>query len=292
MPANQPFTASSNLVGTQINPSESPQDAQYRTLQSNAANTVANAPDRNALAQQQFQTFTQATDPAYQAAIRDATKAAAANGGIGSGMLSNEYGTVAEQRARDLDVAKQGYMQNALDQSINDRYKSLDALSGTQAQQFNQDQTTQNALRGERNYQYGLSSDATNNAINASNNAYNQGVGLTSSGFGYDPSQTLLAGSSSAGNDASSSFNALGQIQSTQAQQAIMSQLYGPNGIYGRLLGGNGTQSPTTPTSTTSGSTGTGGYTPVPGTNTSGSSVFSPNSLNSYLSSVLAGGGY
>ena len=101
--------------------------------------------DRFALANQQFDTFANATSPQYQAALRDATRAAAGAGRLGSGMLRTSYGDLANQRNQQLDTQRENLFQNALLGSVNDAQtqfqdllQSQNQLSGMQNQAFNQ----------------------------------------------------------------------------------------------------------------------------------------------------------
>jgi hypothetical protein len=96
--------------------------------------------------------------------MRAATQMAAANGRLGSGMLSTTYGDLALNRTRDLQNAQNTYLTNALEGTINDRYRTNDALSGLENQQYGQGVQGRSEVRGERGYQYGLSQDAIGNA--------------------------------------------------------------------------------------------------------------------------------
>lgn len=112
-------------------------------------NTTITGPttDRLSLAQQDFNTYTQATDPAYQKAIRDATSAAASKGQLGSGQLRTSYGDLALARANDLDTQKQSFLTAAENGQIAD--EQANTAIQQQQQQFQATQAqnaTQNAL--------------------------------------------------------------------------------------------------------------------------------------------------
>src|SRR5215510_3274422 len=101
--------------------------------------------DRFKLAGEQFDTFANATSPQYQAALRDANRAAAATGRLGSGMLRTSYGDLANQRNLQLDTQRENLFQNALLGSVQDAQtqfedylRSQAQLSGMQNQAFNQ----------------------------------------------------------------------------------------------------------------------------------------------------------
>src|SRR5262245_23993950 len=101
--------------------------------------------DRFKLAGEQFDTFANATSPQYQAALRDANRAAAATGRLGSGMLRTSYGDLANQRNLQLDTQRENLFQNALLGSVQDAQtqfedylRSQAQLSGMQNQALNQ----------------------------------------------------------------------------------------------------------------------------------------------------------
>jgi hypothetical protein len=94
--------------------------------------------NRYKIAGDRFDQFAQASEPAYQQAIRKATAAAAANGRLGSGMLTNAYGDVASQRASAMDQARRGFLTDALEGSIQDDRYSRDELRGERGYQNDQ----------------------------------------------------------------------------------------------------------------------------------------------------------
>jgi hypothetical protein len=108
--------------------------ADLRTTQI-APNEQAN---RYKIAGERFDQFAQATEPEYMKAIRKATQAAAAHGRLGSGMLTTDYGNLADRRASEMDRTRRSFMTDALEGSIMDDYRS------------------RGELRGEREYQQGM----------------------------------------------------------------------------------------------------------------------------------------
>jgi len=76
--------------------------------------------DRNALAERQFNRFAESTAPAYQASLRDANRYAAGTGRLNSGSLRMDFGNLANQRNLQLDAARGGYMDDALNRSMDD----------------------------------------------------------------------------------------------------------------------------------------------------------------------------
>lgn len=76
--------------------------------------------DRTALAEREFDRFAASSAPAYEAALRDANRYAAATGRLNSGSLRTEYGNLANLRAQQLDAARSGFLDDAVSQSIQD----------------------------------------------------------------------------------------------------------------------------------------------------------------------------
>lgn len=144
--------------------------------------------DRFGLAQDRFDQFAESTNPAYEAALRAATQRAAASGRLGSGMLTTTYGDYASNRARELDLARQGFLTDALEGTIGDA------------------RSDRSELRGERDYQYGVSRQAIEDEIRnllvgdqLTDSAFDRQTRLASLlaslGYAGNPDQTLLAGS-------------------------------------------------------------------------------------------------
>jgi hypothetical protein len=159
-----PFTPTSVSVGNTVLPNQDPRLTGTQSAVDTASQSLANV-DRTKLAQQMFDTFTQSTNPAYEASIRDATRAAAGAGRIGSGQLRTSYGNLANQRNLQLGTAQQQFMQDALEGSIGDQFNKVNALSGLEGQQYGEGADTNNQLRTERGYQTDLSQQAFNNAL-------------------------------------------------------------------------------------------------------------------------------
>jgi hypothetical protein len=137
IPGQQPTTAQQTSI-TQFGPGNDLRDNQIAPNQD---------VDRLKIAGDYFSQFAESTDPAYQKSIRDATKAAAANGRLGSGMLTTDYGDLAGDRSRELDLQRRGFLTQALEGTIDDARSNRDEL------------------RGERDYQTGSAQQATENAI-------------------------------------------------------------------------------------------------------------------------------
>jgi hypothetical protein len=163
-PAPTTQTPAGIQIGDAVMPGASPRLAGTQGAVDSAASGLAGV-DRTKLAQQMFDTFTEATNPAYEASIRDATRAGAGAGRIGSGQLRTSYGNLADQRNRQLSTAQQQFMENALEGSIGDQFNKVSALSGLEGQQYGEGVDSNNQLRTERGYQTGLGQQAFENAM-------------------------------------------------------------------------------------------------------------------------------
>jgi hypothetical protein len=103
--------------------------------------------NRYKIAGERFDQFAQETEPEYMKAIRKATQAAAAHGRLGSGMLTTDYGNLADRRASEMDRVRRSFLTDALEGSIGD------------------DRYSREELRGERAYQHGLGRESIGDRI-------------------------------------------------------------------------------------------------------------------------------
>lgn len=157
------FSADNNLINAQVNPAASGRTGDTMSAVDAARNALSGGPNRSDLAAQYIDQWNQSTEPQYQKDLTDATKLAAANGRLGSGMLSTSYGDIALARDNARQVAQRGFQTDALSGTIQDRLNNLGALSGLESQQYGQDAANRNEVRGERGYQQGLSQQAFSN---------------------------------------------------------------------------------------------------------------------------------
>jgi hypothetical protein len=97
--------------------------------------------DRLALAKSNFENFKTATDPEYAATLREAGQSGAASGQVGSGMLRGRLGDIGVTRARDLQTAQTGFLNDATSGSIEDQYKNIGIAQQQQGFQQGQQQT-------------------------------------------------------------------------------------------------------------------------------------------------------
>ena len=145
-------------------------------------------------------------------------------GRFGSGLASDAFGRGNTER----DFA------TSYDQANNRlAFDRLDAMSGLQGQQFNQDQSQANDLRGERSYQDNLAEQANQNAINqymAEQQAQNQGFNqwnqsvntLGNLGYGSDPTTQLNNQGVNLANQGQGSVNNFADyLAQQQAMQAM-----------------------------------------------------------------------
>jgi hypothetical protein len=147
------FDSVNNSIGAVINPTASSRLAATSATTDNALKALSSVPDQLSIAQQKFNTYASATDPAFQKSITDATKAAAANGAVGSGMLNTSYGNLALQRSKDLTNERDSIFQDASSKQTQDLLNTLAATRGTEAQVNSQDSANRGEQRTERDYQ-------------------------------------------------------------------------------------------------------------------------------------------
>jgi len=157
--------------------------------------------DRFKLANEQYDTFADATSPQYQAALRDAARAAAATGRLGSGMLRTSYGDLANTRARELTNQRDTLFQNALLGSVQDA------------------QTRFEDLLAEQQYQTGAQNQAFNQAVTAqrlqeelTSGAFNRALSQMIQGYANDPSQMSLTLSKIFGDQSSAAGQSLAML--------------------------------------------------------------------------------
>jgi hypothetical protein len=158
--------------------------------------TISRAPtaDRFQLAQDRFKQFTDQTAPAYQAALRDKTRAAAAIGGLGSGEARTSIGDAGRARELDMRTAERGFLTDALEGTISDSFG--DVAIGQQQQGF-QNQQQQQAFENELR-RIGFTDDMINSAFGRSQATWNAGqAGGTGSGTAMG-----VGGNTQAGGDA------------------------------------------------------------------------------------------
>jgi hypothetical protein len=230
-----PFTANQNLVGQQITPTTDPQTLAYQQMTQAAANNL-NTNSPTALAQQEYNTFAQQSDPAYQQSLKQATDAAAAGGALGSGMLNTSLGNLANQRSLQLTGESQGLQENALQQQIANQFNTVGALSGLEGQSFGQGQTNLQDLMQQQGYQAGQQQTGIQNAAEeyqleqaAQNQQFNQGLNETNAGYQGNPANYQMAIGQQYGTDAQQSYSNAGALLSNYAEQEALAQAQAGN---------------------------------------------------------------
>ena len=218
-----------NLIGAQVNPTTDTRLAATQTATDAASRALTTAPDRGQIAGSTYDALVARGEPAYQAQLRQVGQRAAALGRVGAGMTTNELTDVSTQRSRDLDLSRRELANTAAGATMGDRLSTLNAMSGLEGQQAGQGAANRAEVRGERGYQYSLSQDAQNAAIQqgltedaglAADRAYGMDKAkmLTNAGYANSPAATLLdsaTGAQSAGQDA---FNAAAGMAGQRAQ--------------------------------------------------------------------------
>lgn len=91
---------------------------------------LQNAPDRLKLAQDAYDTFQQQSEPAYQQALRGVGQKAAALGRVGAGMTTNDLTGTLGQRQLQLSGERQNLINNANQNTLNDRLNIYNAIQG------------------------------------------------------------------------------------------------------------------------------------------------------------------
>lgn len=203
-----PTAVGANVPGAAVAPFGPGNDLRYDSI-------LPTAVDRLGLANQYFDQYAESTNPAYEQTLRAATQRAAANGILGSGMLTNTYGDVASQRAHELDLERRGFLTDALQGTIADNAANRDEL------------------RTERGYQSQTSQDAINQALQEAliedqlgGNAFNRQLDLAQilSGFGYsgNPDDALLQASGQQAQSADATYQQIAALlQALGQRQAV-----------------------------------------------------------------------
>ena len=207
---------------------------------------VGQTPDRAGLASSMFDTFQRQSDPAYQASIREAESNGAALGQIGSGGLRTSVGNLANARGQQLDTAREGFLNNALEGSIGDQYRSVGVAQQQQGFQEGQQNTA---------FSQGLQQTALQEALTSGD--FSRYMQLLNAGNTGNPSDTALTLANSYGNQAGAAGAAAGNLISG----SVANQNSGLSPAQQELLRQQG-GSPRVPTGTQVDSPRTG---PVPG---------------------------
>lgn len=191
-------SAAAGVPGATVQPFGPGQDLRYDAI-------LPTSVDRMQLANQYFDQYADATNPAYEQTLRAATQRAAANGILGSGMLTNTYGDVATQRAHELDLQRQGFLTDALQGTIADNAANRDEL---RTERGYQTQTNQQAIQDQIN-QLLLQDQLGGNAFNRQLDLAQL---LGQLGYAGNPDEALLTGAGQNQQQADQTYALLGQL--------------------------------------------------------------------------------
>jgi hypothetical protein len=168
------LTPTDVTAGAAVNPNTSDRLAKLQALVDGAAGSLSNV-DRFKLAQDKFDTYANATDPAYQLDLRRAAQRASAAGGLFGGKLRTDYGNLDLARSRDLDNQRSTLFQNALEGSIQDALNKENALSGLEGQLSGEEANQRNEQRAERQYGTDVATGNVSRALAAKETAAQMG---------------------------------------------------------------------------------------------------------------------
>lgn len=165
--------------------------------------------DRFKLANEQFDTYSKSTDPAFQLALRRANEAAAATGRLGSGMLRTSFGDLGNQRSLDLQNERDKLFQDALSGSVQDAQTRFQDLmqeqgyqTGAQNQAFNQNVTGQTLQN------------------NLTNSAFQRALQMMQSGYSGDPGLAMQYMSALESGNAEAANQALQKLLASMGQNS------------------------------------------------------------------------
>lgn len=163
--------------------------------------SVGDTADRFRLAQDQWSNFERATNPQYQATLRDTLRAGAAAGGLGSGQLRTSLGNAQNNRELQLDTQRNDLLNNALGGSIDDAYRNVGIAQQQQGfQQGQQQQAFGNEIAG---------ADLNERLTSGS---FNRALQQMMQGQSGNPAQTQLALSEIFGNQSSAAGQSLADL--------------------------------------------------------------------------------
>lgn len=187
------------LVGSQVNPVNRADTETARGMMLPALQSLQTAPDRSQLALDALKLFDDQTEAGYQQRLRGVGQQAAKLGRVGSGMTTSELNDVFVARERDRDAVKRGLANDAASQTLSDRLATLGAIGGVQGQLAGQDTAARQEVRGERDYQFGVTRDDRDFAYGADRDADQFWLQtlqtLAPYAYGGNPSGTQLAAS-------------------------------------------------------------------------------------------------
>jgi hypothetical protein len=176
------FGADRNLVDRQITPG-------------------AGEPSRIDLAKDYYNQLSTEADAGFKRNLTDATNLAAEHGQLGSGQLTNRYGSLTEDLARTKELAKRGLV--------------TDATAGT----IGDNRSNRAEVRGERDYQRNLAQEALQRRIQQAamehgvgQDTFNNALRLWGAGNANNPTGAYLDAAGQASTEAAGSTASIQQL--------------------------------------------------------------------------------
>jgi hypothetical protein len=164
-PAPGTFNAGTNLINAQVDPAASARLLSAQGLQDQTLQQAVNGPDRFKLAEGAYGDFAKLAQANLGRATQDLTGAAASHGQIGSGMLTNKYGDLNERYQLNDQLARSGFLRDALQGTIGDRLNNASLAQGAASNIYGQEAAARGETRGERDYQQQLAEQAIQRRI-------------------------------------------------------------------------------------------------------------------------------
>lgn len=222
------YSPDSNLIASQVTPGPDPRLAAYQSALDQIMGKITNGPDRLALAQQYYDTFDKATEPAFSHSLTDATDEAAAHGRLQSGQLTNRYGDLTQQRLLDKETQKRILLNDAVAGTIGDTQNAFSDISGAEGKVFGEGEANRGELRTERDFQTQQAQKAVMQRIleqqaeaGQTQQAFENALKLYQTGNAADPTAALTGAAGAAGAEADTSNAAiLALIKAYMAQHA------------------------------------------------------------------------
>lgn len=138
-------------------------------------------PDRTQLAQEAYDIFRQQSEPGYQQDLRGVGQKAAALGRVGAGMTTNDLTGVLGQREQQQNLLKRSLINDAGQQTLQDRINTLNATMGgsstLEGQDFGRQSAAANLAMGKAAGFAGLGQNQYNREYN------NSQLGMQKAGF-------------------------------------------------------------------------------------------------------------
>lgn len=178
--------------GPQYSPVSSPLLTQGNNAQASTLNSLTNGPDYLTQAQQALSDFDAQQAPVLAAQRKAIGQSAASLGRIGSGGVTTSLGDLEGQYENNRMTTANDLIRQALDQTQNNKYQTLNAAQGVSSQAYNQGASERANQQGVA--QQGVqNNEALNTAQqNAQGQNFNQGYQLAAMGNNYNPAGVLL----------------------------------------------------------------------------------------------------